>query len=130
MRAAILPFLVAFCFPALTAAPVSGNDDKAKVFADVSGYASECWAYFNTVSRCLSKDPNLKKTYDGLAEQMLQASFFLGKEAGMSDAALQSRMRLNNSSMEDAISSNCVNFSVLIEKHQQRCVALALELKR
>jgi hypothetical protein len=109
---------------------ITSNHELRRLMNNVHQDMTSCIAYFKIVEQCLAQNPKFSETavgYRKAANDLLGKSSLLGKEVGLSDDAMQSRLKLAASDMMQLLQNDCVNISSLLERHSDRCTALALD---
>jgi hypothetical protein len=89
---------------------------------------SDCVVYFQIISRCTAANPGGTATsagYSKAADDLMEKSFILGKKAGLSNDAMQSRLTLAAKDMMATLQNDCVNISSLLSRHMDRCQEVA-----
>jgi hypothetical protein len=105
----------------------AANIDKVKEAAnDFSHENLICGAYYMFVAQCLKNknesDP-LSAQYMSGAQTFLKRGIETGKIADLSDKAIEAKVSLAIEAMKDDTENNCVNISVLFQKHAKSCKA-------
>lgn len=107
---------------------ITSADDLRRLLNNAHQDMTDCIAYFKITAQCLAQTPKFSQSavgYGQAADALLEKSFILGKEVGLSDDAMQSRLKLAVDDMMGLLQSNCVNISSLLSRHSERCIAVA-----
>jgi len=86
-----------------------------------------CGVHHHLVSHCTSnRDPkdHLVETYRQTSLEFIQRAVTVGKIIGTSNKALEAKMEIAKQGMMADIENNCINISVLLQKHAMQCKRL------
>lgn len=113
----------------LWAAPLcSAPLDVDDATNELSSEYAECAALFHIGLRCfgdqLATEPQAKKNYEASASLATKMVYALGKQSGVSDAALLARSELAMKQLTGLIEQSCRNISVIQLRYGDRCKGL------
>jgi hypothetical protein len=89
-----------------------------------------CVAFFRIVNRCLAKNSQYAKTvatYAKARDDLLYKSIQLGKQLGIPDEEAKFRLGAATDEMMQLINNDCVNLASLLNKHLDKCTAVATD---
>jgi hypothetical protein len=117
-----------FITPAGAATP---DENHQYVWNELAAETTQCWCYYAVVGDCASKDdsPVAKQLAERnlkINDTLLDLIFEESKEAGMSDAARDDRVKMCLQDMANAIGGSCLNLSILVDKYARSCKVLAV----
>jgi hypothetical protein len=135
MRRKIISFAAVPASLILTFSPsVTAQDEKLlKAINNVSYELASCAAYYNVVAACLKVSNFDEKTisfYRNLSGKAFDRSFELGKIAGISLDAQESRFKAETSDQMKMINNSCVNYSSLRVRFETKCEALLTDVRQ
>jgi hypothetical protein len=87
-----------------------------------------CVAFFRLVNECIAKNPQYAKTvaaYAKAIDELLYKSILLGKQVGISDDDAKSLLATAADEMMQFINKDCTNLSSLLDRHLDKCTAVA-----
>lgn len=115
---------------ALSAAQGQTDERLDESIGFINNFSHEnavCGAYALMVHQCLknrNSDAKLAADFYTMGDNFLQRSVSTGKVAGLSQKALDARVTIAIDDMKADTDSNCINISVLFQKHAKVCKTL------
>ena len=83
-----------------------------------------CANYFLLLERCVGNTPGTGDTatkYGEVANTMIMRALEVGQTIGMTQDAMQSRMKMEGNALMALIEGKCVNISSVMTRHMARC---------
>lgn len=116
---------VAAIMPGFRTQSAELNDATKSKLGDFSMELTECYAYYDMLSRCAEGNSSDVVTKSNAATQtLLPLIYQTGKMAGLIESALLGRIQLALDSMKSDIRNDCANIAALYRKYGQSCKAL------
>jgi hypothetical protein len=121
----ILPVLVLALITVATTAQAQQNAPQRLAIQNAIEELVQCSSFFLISAQCIRNNPSapadLARRLDSSSEQLNAAAIELAKGIGMKPEALGAKLRMTGRQHFGAISSDCANISILMERHLDRC---------
>lgn len=120
--------LITVCLTLLGAAAgsVSGQTMDRHQLNQLQEEATVCAVFYDVSGTCIGAgDPQLAARYSQTSSAMLMGAMHVGRSIGMTDEAISSRYALAFRRIREDMRSDCVNISIIINRHAQACRNLA-----
>jgi hypothetical protein len=92
---------------------------------NLSSDLQQCFIYNTVGAQCFGeKEPALKARIQAIADQQNNLSISVGRMAGISDKAFLARTEMFMKEMKDDLENDCINISVILNKHAMKCKSL------
>ena len=90
---------------------------------------AECIAFYRAIATCSANDGSkgaaLTERAEKAGEALLMYYLVLGDNLGITDDAAKSRLLLSAKEMMKLINNSCMNFSSLLTRYSNKCVAIS-----
>lgn len=104
--------------------PAAVSDPERRALNNFQHEMTVCANYYLLVEQCLRNSSAPQATIDGYrkeADRMILQGLAIAEIIGMTKEAAQARMQMEGSAIMKLISDDCVNISVAMQKHLERC---------
>ncbi len=97
--------------------------------SELSSELTECAVYYSLGAQCVENSPghsnDTVERSRAVANSLVHMAEQFGRAGGVSQKAMEARIRLYADQMFKEIENSCANISILMEKHGQSCRRLA-----
>ena len=118
--------LIAFWLAVASFPAMAQNSNKnERIVNEVAGAYVECGVYFQVVADCIGpQDAATAASFHQLRNEAFAAAIMAGRSIGLLDETAKARADMFGREAMKAIANNCMNISILYQKHNDACTAL------
>lgn len=129
MRAAVaISVLLASGGMGLAQNPALREGDR-RAFNNFQHEATTCANYFLLVQKCLTNTPGVPAStieqYSQAADGLIRTAVAVGQIIGMTQDAMNARMKMEGDAMMALVNGDCVNIASANSRYTDRCVQVA-----
>jgi hypothetical protein len=100
--------------------------DMQRALGEVAGELEVCSVYFLVASACIKDQrPDLAENYRAASDKVAGVAISSGRAVGVSDKVYAAQTSLYTEAMMKAMSGNCTNIAVLLQRYSNFCKRLA-----
>ncbi len=124
-----LLLVIIFCCTAMNALAQDISEPQRKALNNLQHELSECAMFYNISEKGFKKNGSadaLKSSQQSahMKDTLFIMAYMIGRDIGMNEDAMSTRLKMSFNSMMDMMDDNFVNYSILLQKYAEPCASL------